>query len=288
MADILINGDSSITDGYARAVNPTLGGQNGFARKPAEWVSNADYVKQDIVGVVLALPKAMDFMPDAAARKQQLKALLELHVTNISGLNQSLTVEFNESIAGSSGEMMESVANVKRERSTPTLSLPNKFGKVVTRHISDWIRYLLRDEETEAPAIIAEQAYIDAQSPELLPDMISMSMLFFEPNPNWTACNTAYLCVNMMPRGITIESAKNKQDNKEVEIVELAFTALTSVDKNVNALANSYMSSLVRTGLTGRTLSPALSGITPDLQDDAVDASYSKGISDLAAAVAAE
>lgn len=288
MAEILIGSDSSITKGFAKAVNPELGGQNGFARKPAEWVSNADHIKQDLVGVVLSLPKAMAYMPDSEARIKQLKALLELHPTNIGGMNQSLTVEATESIAGSSGEMMQSVGGVKRERSNPTLTIPNKYGKIVTRHISDWIRYLLKDEETEAPRIIAEPAYISAESPELLPDMYSMTMLFFEPNTNWTKCNEAYLCVNMWPLGITNESAKNKGDTKENEVIELSFTALTSVGESVIKLADAYLASLTRSGLTGAGLSPASSGFDANLLDDALSTSYSKSITDLANAAAGE
>lgn len=291
MTSVLISEESSLTKGKSAAVDPRVGGQLGALAKPNEWVNNADHVKQPIIAVLLAAPKAMAFMPDGAERISQLKALLELHPTSITGLNDGLTVEMAESVASSSGEQMQSVVNVTRERSNPVFSFNDKYGKIVERTFRDYITYLLQDPDTDYPAIISEQAYIDADSPELLPDMVSCSMLFFEPNPSLTGIASAWLCVNMMPQGVTNEGSRVKGQAKELSTQEISWTALTQTGRSVNTLAKSYLDALNKQGYKSAGLPNAMNAdtiadaISPNLRDDAVATSYSKSVEEVAQAV---
>lgn len=271
MSQVLLESTHSLNRGdSANTIDIRVGGQQGLLPDFANWANNANLVKQRLIPVLLQAPGGMQYQPDGASRIAMLKAMIELHPIAISGLNRSLTAEFAETVVSNAGEMMETVTKTTRERSVPALTIPEKEGKPCTHLIEDWIIDLLMDPQTGYPGVIRYAAYEEAGSPPISPDFRSMVVLFIEPNATMSGVNAAYLCVNMMPKGVTDESSSAIGEALEEVNLELEFTALTQTGDAVNKLALNYLKSLDKRGLAPAALQSFVPGIAANVADDAV------------------
>lgn len=285
MSKVLLDSEHSLSQGSTRAIDLSIGGQQGALKDPANWVSNANYVKPRMIPVLLQAPGAMKYLPDGESRIKMLKALVELHATSITGIDSSLTVEMAETALSNAGEMMESVTKVSRARSVPVFSYPEKFGKPIYIFFRDWIVDLLQDPDTGHPGIIRYEAYQNAEYPELLADMISMAVLFIEANENLTSINDAWLCTNMMPKGIVNTASRVIGEALETVQHEVEFSAVTQVGDSVNELALDYINSLNKSGYAPRALQRHIEKISPDVADDATPVGYRPGVKAVADAI---
>jgi hypothetical protein len=247
-----------------QTLNLGEGGQQGAMVAPHQWLSSAPHVRQPLVAVLVAAPGLMEFATDKAAQIASLKALIELMPQTIEGLNATVTWEFSENLVGKSGEMLEAPINSLRERSVPVFTWPEKFGYAIAKYWRKFGQDYVRHPDLGRPAIISEQAYIDAGSPAILPDMQSFSVLFFEPNESMTAVTNAWLCTNMMPKTSgEIIGRKAMGEANEVPEQSVEFTALTMVGKAVDSQAQLYLDSINLNDLDPSRLKPFSEGIDP-------------------------
>lgn len=283
MAERLLGAEHSLTNGKSRAIDLTLGGQQGLKRDNTNWVSGTPYTKQKLIATLLRAPGGFRFMPDGADRVRILKALIELHSKSITGLNSSLTVDVGETQVNNN-EMMQTVTKTTRERSNPVHTFTEVYGKAVTTFFKDWIVDLLQDPESGHPGIAGREEYTSAGSPPLLADMVSASVLYYEPNPERSAVQgEAYMCVNMFPLGVTDEAQRVMGEGNELQDVEISFSALTSVGKAVSLLASAQLESLNKAGVAVDALALAETEIAADVA--AAEGGYVSGQEELANAI---
>lgn len=230
-------------------------GQNGFMTDPKSLVSNANYVKRNVIAVLLESPTGFNDLPNPELLHGTLKALVERHAKSITGLISTLTVEFVTQTVGGAGEEQEDVSNVTRARSNPAFIWPEKDGMPVQKFIDYWILNLLGDPETKVPRVVQ---YKDGDVSDMLPDYRGMSVLFFEPDATHTKVEKAWLTTAMMPRvGGTVEGSRDLQAAGEGLEHTIEFTGVTQVGEGVKQVAQKFLDEM---GLTtvNTNLRPAI------------------------------
>jgi len=247
---------------------PTLdigtGGQNGILTSPYQWTSSALYVRQKIMAVLIDAPAAMEFMENPDAQLAALKSLIELLPQTIDGLNSSVTWDYDGPAVGNAGEKFEAVIKASRAASAPSFTWADKYGMALTRYWTEYGRMLISDPDMQVPGIVASTNYVSAGSPPILPEMQSMTVLFFEPDVTMTNVTNAWLCTNMMPKSAgDIIGKREIGGSNETPNFTIEFTALTIIGKAVNILAKNYLSTLKLTDLRPLELYAYTDGVDP-------------------------
>jgi len=269
---ILESGRAHGAGSNAPLVDLTKGGQNGFLADYQSIVSNAAYVKRNMIPILLEAPRGFSDLPDSGAWIATLKSLVELQAVTIEGLTSTLTAEFAENAVSGGGEFQEDIANVTRERSVPVFTWPEKYGRAVNKFLDGWILNLLMDPETKVPRVVN---LADTPPTDLLPDYVGMTMLFIEPDPTHTKVVGAWLCTNMMPK-TGGENIGRRDLNAPGENVQQAieFTAITQVGATVEATAQRFLDAMSLTGVNPNNRAPFVEELTADVS--AVENGYAE------------
>ena len=223
-----------------------FGGQHGFAPELSEWVSNASYVRRNLICILIESPSGFQEMDEPDYWVGTLRSLVELHAETITGLNNTLTVEFSETPVGGGGQVQEDVIDVKEARSNIVFRWKEKYGMPINRFFGGWIRFLLLDPHSKVASI---NTLPGVKVPDMLPDRISATMLFIEPDPTHSQVVKAYLAANMMPKtsGDNVAS-KDKTQAGETASYDIEFTGIVISNLGVHRFAQSIMDTISITG----------------------------------------
>lgn len=247
------------------AVDIRQGGQNGAMTDFRGFVSNASYIRKNIICILIEAPRGFRDLGDEEIWIGTLKSLVELHPRTIEGLNMTLQVNYQENPVGGAGEMQHDWSNTTRQPSTPTFSWTEKYGLVINQFLEGWITGLLGDPITKYPTVIANSP--DRRPRDLLPDYRSATMLFIEPDPTHTEVQRAWLCCNMMPRtgGDAVGSRDLTSDGQLTEY-SIEFTAMTQVGAGVNEFARRVLRSLDLNGMNPNLQQAFIQDISADVK----------------------
>lgn len=261
--DAILSGQAHAIGRSAPMVDLKHGGQSGFMADYTNYVSSARYIRRNLIPILVEAPGGFQDLDNPEKYVETLKALIELHATSIEGLQSTLTVEMSETALGGAGEMQQDVMNVTRERSTPTFTWPEKYGKPINTFLESWIVNLLMDPETKYPRVIS-----NGVSPgDLLPDYQSMTVMFIEPNPTHSKVVNAWLCTNMKPMtgGENTGSKELGTGGQEVEH-SVEFSAITQVGQAVRDFAQRLLDQMNLTGANPNRRPAYLDAVTADVQ----------------------
>lgn len=228
--------------GHSNMYNLQYGGFNGYAPNLAEWVSGQNYKRANLITILLEAPKGFRYLDNPNAWTGALKSLLEVHPKTVEGLNAGLTVEVSETPVSGGGEMQQDPINVTRERSNPTITLTDKYGRPMQTLIHAWITDLIGDPDSKVPNI----ATLSGNKPtDLLADDYSATVLFFEPNTAMTQVTKAWLCTNFFPK-TTGEIIGKRDLTTGADLLELSieFTALTQTGTGVRLFAQDILNKM--------------------------------------------
>ena len=239
-------------------------GQSGFATNPKSLVSNANYVKRNVIAILLESPTGFNDLPNSELLHGTLKALVERHAKQITGLTSTLTVEYVAQPVGGAGEEQEDVSNVTRARSNPAFVWPEKEGMPVQKFIDYWILNLLGDPETKVPRVVQ---YMDGEVGDLLPDYRGMTVLFFEPDSTHTKVEKAWLTTAMMPRvGGTVEGSRDLSAPGEGLEHSIEFTGVTQVGEGVKQTAQKFLDEMGLTSVNTNLRPAIVEGVSADVE----------------------
>ncbi len=249
LQDAVLEKKAHIKHSGAIAVDIRQGAQNGATTDFRGFVSNAAYVRKNIIPILIEAPRGFRDLGEEEVWTGTLKALVELHPKSIEGLNATLTAEFQETAVGGAGEMQADWSDTKRQVSTPTFSYVDKYGLVINRFFEGWISGLLGDAITKYPTVIANPN-TRRENMDFLPDYRSATMLFIEPDPNHQQVQYAWLCCNMMPKtaGERVGSRDLTQGGQLAEY-SIEYTAMTQVGAGVNEFAKKILGMLDLNGM---------------------------------------
>lgn len=219
-----------------------FGGQQGWAPNLTEWVSNQAYVSRPLICILVEAPRMFSVLPEPDKWIASLKALFELHARSIQGLKATLEVETTEHPVGGSKEQQEEVVNVTRERSQPSFTFIEKYGRPIQTFLDYWIRYGLMDPETKF-ALLSTLGKTEVN--DLLADWYSATCLFIEPDPLHKNVDKAWLVTNMFPKSTgTIEAKRDLTSAQNILELEVEFTGLSQYGAGVNAFAQQVLNNI--------------------------------------------
>lgn len=219
-------------------VDIDYGGMFGFAPDLKQLVSNQQYVRQNVIALVVEPPKGFEQLPNPDKWFSGLRSLIELQTLSIDGLNGTLEVQTAETPVGGGGQMQQDPTNVTEARSNVTMRWPEKYGRVIGQYLEGWIRNLIMDPHSKYPAIINMQN----RPADMLMDMYAMSVMFIEPDPTHQFVTKAWLGTNMYPLTSGDNTARKDQtQDKEVVVYDVAFAGVYQRSDGVTAFAQQLL-----------------------------------------------
>jgi hypothetical protein len=242
--DTILGSQAWATGNENPQLDPAMGGQFGYAPNPGEWLSAQAYTPRNLIPIVLEAPRFFSLMPNSEKWVQAWKAFWEKHARVIEGLKAGLTVETAEHHFGGAGEYFEEFTDVKRERSTLSVSLVEKYGNVWQNFFERCIIYSQMHPETKTPMIstLGQDAPAD-----LLADWYGGTVGFIEPDPTGARCNRMWISTNVWAKGTgPIEGKMDKTSALSIKELSLEFTSLTFINEGTRAYGQEILTGINR------------------------------------------
>lgn len=247
-------------------VNIKDSGQQGYAPDLTTINSNASYVRRNLVCLLIQAPKGFQDLPEPRDWVESLKELVERHPTRIEGLRSTVNVEWYESPVNGAGEMQQDIANITRERSEPSFTWPEKYGKPIRTFLEGWIANLMGDANNKIPMVVT-RGLLRNKRIQLLPEYTGAIMLFMELDPTHTQVVEAWLCTNMMPNTTgPIEGSRDITAGGEGVEINVTFSAITQVGYGVRSYAQRIVDAMDLTGANPDLAPPLIDKIDAMVQ----------------------
>lgn len=261
------------------ALNPALGGQFGYATNPEEWLNAQGYVPRNLIPIVLESPRFFQYMPDRKYWDTIWRLLWEKHARVIEGLRAGLTVETGEHAFGGAGEMFEEIIDVKRERSTLSVTLNDKYGNVFQNFFERMITYGGMDPQTKTPLSVT----LEGGGPsDNLADQYTGSVGFIQPDPTGKRCERMWISVNVFPKGTgSIEGRMDKTTALTVKELTLEFTSLTFINEGTRVYGQQLLDAINMTHANPQARRSPIESIDPNVE--ATDKGYRESVENIAA-----
>lgn len=264
LSNSILGNKGHLEHAQAVGVDLRVGAQNGAATDFRGFVSNAAYVRKNIICILVESPRGFRDLGDEDVLTGTLKALVELHPRTIDGLNMTQTWEYVDVAVGGAGEVQSDPSDAKRAPSTPTFGFVDKYGLVIQQFFNLWGNGLIMDPITKYATVIANPA--NRRPTDMLPDYNSATMCFIEPDPTHTKVQRAWLCCNMKPRtsGDALGSRDLTQGGQLAEYT-IEFTAMTQVGAGVNEFARKLLGMLDLNGMNPNLHQAFIQDISADV-----------------------
>jgi len=245
----------------------SYGGQFGFAPDLTQWVSNANYVRRNMICILMEAPRFMRYLPNPEKWIMTLKSLVELHARTIEGMNAGLTVEVAETPVGGGGEVQHEFTDVKRAQSTPNFTFDEKYGMAISMFFQNWIQYGLMNPDSK----FADVGTLTGLKPEdMLPDQYAMTCLFLEPDPTHRKVVKSWLTTNMFPKATgDIVGKRDLASASELTSLTVEFTGLSQYGLGVDILAQQVLNTININNASPYLRAAFLDGISSDVEAQA-------------------
>jgi hypothetical protein len=242
LTEALLSGTAFSAGQTQPMLDPTYGGQEGWAPRYTQWISNQAYIRRNLVCILLEAPKFFQYMPNPSTWVQVLKSLVETQTRTIEGFNATLTASFNDHPIGGSGEVQHEYTNIVRTPSEPEFTFVEKYGIPITTFFYNWMVYGMMDPESKYPMVTTLSG---AKPTDYLADQYTMTCLFFEPDPIHQHVMRAWITSNMMPRTSGEITAKRDmtEEGNQLEL-QIGFTGLSQFGLGVNIMAQQILDSI--------------------------------------------
>ena len=266
-------------DSSAALLDPSFGGQFGFATNIAGWISNQAYVKQNLIALLLEAPGFFQYMPNPAKWVEILRNLIETRIVTIEGLKAGIKVSTDTHPIGAAGEMQHEPTDSKRDQTEPVLNFgPDIYGNSIQKFIAWWIMYGIMEMETKVPMAISL-----GKGPfgSWLAPQYSMTCMFIEPDQVFEKPVHAWIVPGMWPmENGAVDGRKDKTSAMPFSEVSIPFTGFSLYGEGVNDVAQAMMKLINYTNANPNLRKSYITGATADIKAAAVG--YAKGVDDLA------
>lgn len=279
VANALLGGKAYSQNTTSPVIDLQYGGQMGIAPEYAEWVSNSQYVRKNLIPIVMSAPKAFMKLRDPEYWIGTWRALVELQAISITGLEAGLEVDFAETPFGGSGLVQQDFINVTERQSNISFKWNEKYGLPVHRFLDGWIRNLMQDPHTKVANI---NTFAGNREGDMLADKYTSTILFIEPDPTHTTVVKAWLVTNMMPKNSgQVSGARDLTQAGETSTYDVEFTGIPQYGLGVNALAQKVLDGISITGANPYNRQAFVQNISEEVA--ATRKGYAQGVSALAA-----
>jgi len=135
----------------APMVSLSNGGQFGFQTDVPSFISNTAYVRRNLIAKLIEAPRGFEDLPEPNLWFAALKTLVEVEPRSIEGLQMGLSVDVAANAFGGAGEEQEDPTNVTRQRSNPSFTYLERYGRPINHFINQWITELIMDPISKYP-----------------------------------------------------------------------------------------------------------------------------------------
>lgn len=265
LTDAILDGRAYARGSHNPMLDMSYGGQQGYSPDMREWVSNANYMRKNLIPLLLEAPQFFKYLPEPEKWVSTLKSLVELHPRRITGFNRGLTVDTVSTPVGGGGEEQEEFSNVTRARSTPSFEWDEKYGMPIANFFYNYITYGMMDPDTKVANI---GTLPGARPGDMLPDMYAATMIFIEPDPTHRKVVQAFLCTNMFPKGTgEIIGERDITSAKDITQRSVEWTAITQTGIGVNALAQMLLDRINITNANPYLRPAFINDVSRDVED---------------------
>lgn len=278
LSDALLGSKAWMSGSDVPTLNPEHSGQFGYAVNPEAWISAQAYVPRNLIPIVLEAPEFFQKMPDSALWVAAFKCLFEKNARTIEGLKAGLTVDVADHPFGGAGEVFQEFVDVKRERSTLTIGLVDKYGNVYQQFLERWITYGMMHPETKIPltATLAGGGPTDN-----LANWYSGTVAFIEPDPTGKRALRTWISTNVWPQGTgAVEGKMDKTSALSIKELSLEFTSLTFINEGTRAYGQELLDGINTTYANPQLRASFIKSISPDVA--AVTSGYAESVTSVA------
>lgn len=261
------------------ALDIALGGQMGWSVNMVEWVNAQPYVRIDMVPIVMEVPTGFQDLPDSQLWIDAYVALWGTRMSRITGIQSTLTVDVVESAVGRAGEMFEVPSNATMARSQLSTECDEIYGRPIQKYLEAYNNLLIRDPNTGIANI---NTLSSTTRTDMLADVYSGTILFFEPNPCFAEPQDAVLCCNVFPKGAGDRTMSRElgQGGDKVTL-NIEWGCIAQRGYGVLKLAREMMQLINIAGANPTMAVPLVSEASADAQS--ARRSFQQGVADLAA-----
>lgn len=265
LSDSILGSNVAMARGVTGVMlNPLRGGQMGYAPNYTEWVNNQQYIRKNLIPILLEAPTGFQYLPNPEMWIGTLRAIIELHAQRITGLSATLEVETASTPFGGSGQQQEDPTNVTESQSQVTIELNEKYGMPFARFFDGWIRHLVMDPYSKYATI--NTLTTGPRVPDMLADRYSMTCLFIEPDPSHTTVVKAWLGTGMFPKsGVEITGSRDLTAAGEQMNYSISFTGIYQYGLGVNQFAQKILDNISITDASPYTMAAFIDGISADV-----------------------
>lgn len=240
LSDALLNQQAFHKGRSVPMTDLRYGASNGFGGMDlSEFSSATHYVRRNLVCLLIEAPKGFQYLPDPQFWVSALKSMVEVHAKSIEGFNAGLEVEVAETPVAGGGEMFQDFTNITRARTNPSFTFTDMYGRPIQNFLHDWITYLIGDPDNKVPML---STIANVRPQDLLADMYSATMLFYEPDPTHTKVAKAWLTTNMYPKSTgEIVGKRDLTTAGETSELSIEFTGVSQTGLGVVSFAQSLL-----------------------------------------------
>lgn len=199
MADNIYTGNGNLLEEQeffgtmpgSRVANLARGAQLGMGLQAVHLDAATPLVFTPAVGIVLRTPSMYDYEPKIG---RMMKAIMECHAKQVTGIDIGYTLEKSESPVGHDGQQMHVPTKTKRKQPTPSFVFQEVTGNLVWNMFRQWLW------DIQHPDINAAFLRND-DVPAYTSSAISMTMLWLQFDATMRAENLidCVLLTNMLP-----------------------------------------------------------------------------------------
>lgn len=226
----------------APMINLERGGQMGYAPDLKAWVSNANYIRRNLIPILLEAPRGFKYLPDPGTWTRSLRSLVEEYAIAHDGLNASYNVEVNDdNPVGGDGQKQREFTNVTVEQTSVTMRWNEKYGAPISTFWQRYIQYLMMDPASK----IAGISTLTNRPNDMLPDVYTFSMAFIEPDPHGKSVLRSWIVTNMFPdKAGEIIGRREITNSLEGQQIEINFGGIAQFGLGVNHFCQKILDSI--------------------------------------------
>lgn len=239
-------------------------GQFGQQVEMAGYVSSTPYVRKNLIVKVLEVPRGFNDLDEPQDWIAAYKSLIETHAKRVEGFQAQLTVDVVSTPFGGAGEEIESPSDVKRQRSSPSFTWVDKYGRPIATFWDQYIMELIGDPISKTPNVMTRAQMRNVKLPDLLPDYIGGTIIVFEPDPTFTLVDKAWLVTNFWPKsGAPVEGIRDLTSSGDMSEFSIEFANICQVGLGVNKLAQRLLNEMNLTGTNPNNRDAFIQAVDP-------------------------
>ena len=209
-----------------------------------------------------------------------LKALVERHAKEISGIDLNYTLEGSETPVGHDGQSIHMPTSSKREQITPTFTWQEITGNLVWNFIKNWIT-TIKHPDTQAANSSALPSGDQELSPQLL-SHIAMDVLFIQFDTTLRPENIidAYFVVGMWPQETGAAGYQRIINTSQVVERQVPFYGVIQNNENTRSVGRNIAEILQLHRIDFNFAKPATENIGSRLQDKGLQREVTESLED--------